>query len=108
MPDLDTSADRRELHALVDHIPEPDVASARNYLRSLVGPVELALRNAPADDEPMSQHEQEAWERTSSAGSVVKKQSHTKRFCVNSASLTRIFGDTIHLKRFGQGGYSTY
>ena len=62
MPDLDTSADRRELHALVDHIPEPDVASARNYLRSLVGPVELALRNAPADDEPMSQHEQEAWE----------------------------------------------
>jgi hypothetical protein len=62
MPDVDTGTDRQELHALVDHIPEPDVASARNYLRSLVGPVELALLNAPADDEPMSQHEQEAWE----------------------------------------------
>jgi hypothetical protein len=62
MPDVNTSPDRQELHALVDHIPEPDVASARNYLRSLVGPVELALLNAPADDEAMSQHEREAWE----------------------------------------------
>ena len=57
----DTS-DRQELHALVDHVRDSDVASARNSLRTLVSPVELALLNALPDDEPMSPHEREAWE----------------------------------------------
>jgi hypothetical protein len=62
MPNVDPSPNREELHALVDHIRDPDVALARDYLRSLVGPVELALLNAPADDEPITEHEQAAWE----------------------------------------------
>ena len=61
MPDIDANLSRGELHKLVDHIPEPEVASVRNYLRSLLDPVELALLNAPADDEPMSEHERTAW-----------------------------------------------
>jgi hypothetical protein len=47
---------------LVDHIPESDVASVRDYLCSLLDPVELALLNAPAHDEQMSAHERTAWE----------------------------------------------
>jgi hypothetical protein len=62
MPNIDADGSRQELNTLVDHIPEPEVASARDYLRSLLDPVELALLNAPADDEPMSEHERIAWE----------------------------------------------
>jgi hypothetical protein len=42
MPDTDVDSIRHELHTLVDHIPEPEVASARDYLRSLVDPVARA------------------------------------------------------------------
>ena len=62
MPDIDANLSRQELHTLVDHIPEPEVASARDYLRSLVDPVERALLDASTDHEPMSEHERTAWE----------------------------------------------
>lgn len=54
---------REELHKLVDHIPESDVAAARKILRSLVDPVELSLLTAPLDDEPETEQEREAVER---------------------------------------------
>ncbi len=54
---------RDELHKIVDHIPETDVATARKFLRSLVDPVELSLLSAPVDDEPESEGEREAVER---------------------------------------------
>lgn len=57
MPNLETSSMREELRLLVDHIPEGDVPAARKILRALLDPVELALLNAPADDEPLSEHE---------------------------------------------------
>jgi hypothetical protein len=53
---------REELHALLDHIPDADVLTARKILRSLVDPVALALVNAPPDDEPLSAHEKAAVE----------------------------------------------
>ena len=54
---------REELHKIVDHIPETDVATARKFLRSLVDPVELSLLSAPVDDESESEAEREAVER---------------------------------------------
>lgn len=54
---------REELHKILDHIPETDVATARKFLRSLVDPVELSLLSAPVDDEPESEAEREAVER---------------------------------------------
>ena len=42
---------REELHRLLDRIQESDVPTARKFLRSLLDPVELALLNAPPDDE---------------------------------------------------------
>jgi len=54
---------RDELHRLVDHVPEADVAAARKILRSLVDPVTLSLLNAPPDDEPETEQEREAVEK---------------------------------------------
>jgi len=54
---------REELHKLVDHIPEADVAAARKILRSLVDPVELSLLAAPLDDEPETDEERAAVEK---------------------------------------------
>jgi hypothetical protein len=56
---------REELRALVDHISESDVPTARKLLRALVDPVELALLNAPPDDEPLSEHEKAVTEEAS-------------------------------------------
>lgn len=57
MIESDSMTSREELHKLVDHIPEADVAAARKILRSLVDPVELALLTAPLDDEPETEEE---------------------------------------------------
>jgi len=60
MANVETRVIREELHALLDHIPDHDVSAAREYLRSLLSPVELALLNAPPDAEPLSEHEASA------------------------------------------------
>jgi hypothetical protein len=53
-------ANRSELHELLDRIPEQEVDAARQYLRSLVDPIESALLAASEDDEPLSEHERAA------------------------------------------------
>jgi hypothetical protein len=62
MASLETNTMREELRLLVDHIPEGDVPVARKILRALMDPVELALLNAPKDDEPPSERELAALE----------------------------------------------
>ena len=62
MASPETNTMREELRLLVDHIPEGDVPVARKILRALMDPVELALLNAPEDDEPLSEHELAALE----------------------------------------------
>lgn len=50
---LNFSADRRELHSLVEKLPPDQVTAALQYLHFLCAdPVLLSLLNAPADDEP--------------------------------------------------------
>ena len=53
---------RRELHALLDHLPPSNVTKARTFLRSLVDPVSLSLLSAPEDDEPETDAERAAVE----------------------------------------------
>jgi hypothetical protein len=50
--EIQTSEAHREMHWLLDHIPEADVPTARKFLRALADPVALSLLNAPLDDEP--------------------------------------------------------
>jgi hypothetical protein len=54
--------DRQELHTLVDHIPASDLPAARKMLRALADPLELAILNAPVDDEPETEEERAAVE----------------------------------------------
>jgi uncharacterized protein YjiS (DUF1127 family) len=66
------NAYRKELHAIQSQPrrttppfgPHPGQRSrdGRKILRALADPVELALLNAPEDDEPLSAHEQAAWD----------------------------------------------
>jgi hypothetical protein len=55
-------ADRNELHALVDNIPERDVSVAAKMLRGLMDPVELAVLMARLDDELETAEERNAVE----------------------------------------------
>ncbi len=48
---------KEELHQIVDHIPEADLATARKMLGSLIDPLRLMLLLAPYDDEPESEEE---------------------------------------------------
>ncbi len=48
---------REDLHKLVDHIPESDVAAARKILRALADPVWQSILAAPLDDEPETDQE---------------------------------------------------
>ena len=60
MPNAEPDTIRKELHALLEHVPESDVVTARKFLRSLVDPVDLALLVAPPDDEPETEDERAA------------------------------------------------
>jgi len=51
---------REELHKIIEVVPESDLPTTRKFLRSLVDPVQLAILNAPVDDEPESEEEREA------------------------------------------------
>ena len=65
---------RSELHELLDRIPEQEIETARDYLRSLVDPVKTALLGASEDDEPLSPHERAALaeaERRKRRGEIV-------------------------------------
>jgi hypothetical protein len=58
MEALHTSeAGRRDLHALVDHIPAGDLPAARKILRALADPVWQSTLTAPLDDEPETEQE---------------------------------------------------
>lgn len=62
MPTFTTVPAREELHRLRDHISAVGVPAARRFLESLVDPVELALLQAPLDDEAETKDESAAVE----------------------------------------------
>jgi len=87
MPNLETNPMREELRLLVDHIPEGDVPAARKILRALMDPVELALLNAPDDEELLSEHEiaalEEADRRERSGEPLISHEEIMREFRVN-------------------------
>jgi hypothetical protein len=52
-----SEADRQELHALVDHLPDSDLPAVRKILRALADPVWQSILSAPFDDEPETEEE---------------------------------------------------
>lgn len=59
------SAHRKDLIDLVEQLPEEELASARRYLeylRDMNDPLLRSLRDAPVDEEPLSEEESRALE----------------------------------------------
>jgi hypothetical protein len=56
---VDSSPEKRQLHALVERLPEDQINPALSYLNFLCAdPVLLSLLNAPPDDEPYTEEQQ--------------------------------------------------
>ncbi len=51
---------RQHAHQLIDLLPETQVSALVGLLETLVDPVAAALRNAPIDDEPVTEEEERA------------------------------------------------
>jgi hypothetical protein len=51
---------REQAHHLIDRLPETQLSALVGLLETIVDPVAGALRNAPIDDEPETDGEEEA------------------------------------------------
>lgn len=55
---------RQRAHAYLDRLPEAQVAAVRGLLEAMLDPVSRALANAPIDDEPVTEEEEQAVARS--------------------------------------------
>ncbi len=55
---------RQHVHSLVDQLPPAQLAAVEGLLSVMVNPVAHALRNAPVDDEPVTEEEAAALRRS--------------------------------------------
>ena len=58
--ELDSQRQRRQAHAYLDHLPDPQLSAVRGLLEAMLDPVARALANAPIDDEPVTAEEERA------------------------------------------------
>jgi hypothetical protein len=49
---------RQHAHQLIDRLPEAQLSALVGLLETIVDPVAAALRNAPVDDEPVTEEEE--------------------------------------------------
>src|ERR1700733_2118373 len=54
------SGTRQHAHELIDQLPEAQLCALVGLLESIVDPIAAALRNAPVDDEPVTEEEERA------------------------------------------------
>lgn len=48
---------RNQVHQMLDLVPESYLPRVVDFIRSITDPVQLAMDNAPYDDEPLSEEE---------------------------------------------------
>jgi hypothetical protein len=53
-------SEREHAHELIDRLPDTQLSALVGLLETIVDPVGTALRNAPLDDEPESEDEEQA------------------------------------------------
>ena len=58
------AADKQHAHELIEKLSPSQVPAAIGMLESLLDPVARAIANAPIDDEPVSEEEKRALERS--------------------------------------------
>ncbi len=55
---------RQHVHELIDQLPPSQLAAVAGLLESMLDPMARAIRNAPIDDEPISDEEEQAVARS--------------------------------------------
>ncbi|WP_321477935.1 hypothetical protein [uncultured Paludibaculum sp.] len=55
---------RRQVHALIDQLPPTQLAAVQGLLEAMMDPVARSLASAPVDDEPLTQDESDALDRS--------------------------------------------
>lgn len=58
------AADKQHAHELIDKLAPSQVPAAISMLQSLLDPVARAIANAPIDDEPVTEEEKRALDRS--------------------------------------------
>ncbi len=61
---MSTTDTRQHVHSLVDQLPPAQLAAVEALLSVMVDPVTQSLRNAPIDDEPVTEEEAAALRRS--------------------------------------------
>ena len=61
---MNTIDTRQHVHELVDRLPLAQLAVVEGLLSVLVDPVAHSIRNAPVDDEPLTEEEEQAIRRS--------------------------------------------
>ena len=61
---MDSTDVRRHIHLLVDQLPPAQLAAVEGLLSVMIDPVAHALRNAPIEDEEISDEEEQAIRRS--------------------------------------------
>src|SRR5271166_1912694 len=56
------TVNREHAHQLIDQLPEAQISGLIGFLETIVDPVAAALRNAPLDDEPVTDADRRAIE----------------------------------------------
>ncbi len=54
------TVNREHAHQLIDQLPEAQISGLIGFLETIVDPVAAALRNAPLDDEPVTDADRRA------------------------------------------------
>jgi hypothetical protein len=62
--DSNSRRERQQAHSYIDHLPDAQIAAVRGLLEVMLDPVSRALANAPVDDEPSSEDEEQAVARS--------------------------------------------
>ena len=58
--DANSQRERQQAHSYIDHLPDAQVAAVRGLLEVMLDPVSRTLANAPVDDEPVTEDEEQA------------------------------------------------
>lgn len=71
------SEDRQHAHELIDSLPEAQLSALVGLLETIVDPVNAALRNAPVDDEPETEQDEDAAAEVREGYAAIKRGEYT-------------------------------
>ncbi|MEO8096989.1 MAG: hypothetical protein ABI811_04765 [Acidobacteriota bacterium] len=77
---------RQHAHQLIDSLPETQLSGLVQFLETIVDPVTAALRNAPLDDEPVTEEDRRRLRQT---GHGVPMQDVLAEFGLTEADFPR-------------------